>query len=233
EPVAKELMDRYFCVLPTSTVYCPGQKYKSREDEIRQIESFLKKSGVTRLSLVVASSLGADLALSFLSKSKIPAEHVFFDGGQFAQIDKSTRRIMTPFLYLAIKSLYLSKGGTLKKIMWCDDERIKPYFISAGKALTYANMRRQLSDSLENKPFPPLPEDLQKHMFFEFGSIEEHFKYRKNVMKTYPFASFPIFENFNHMQFQIRDPKGFSKMLVSVIEKDEIPALPFLRSENK
>jgi len=233
EPVAKKLMDRYFCILPTSTVYCPGQKYKSKDDEIRQIETFLKSCGVTRLALVVASSLGADLALSFLSKSKVPADHVFFDGGQFAQIEKGTRRIMTPFLYLAIKSLYLSKGGTLKKIMWCDDESIKPYFIAAGKALSYANMRRQLADNLENKPFPPLSEELQKHMFFEFGSIEEHFKYRENVMKAYPFGSFPIFENFNHMQYQIRDPKGFSKMLISVIEKNEIPALPFLRSENQ
>ena len=52
------------------------------------------------------------------------------------------------------KCLYWSKGGTLKKIMWCDDEAIKPYFIAAGKALTYGNMRRQMADSLENKPFP-------------------------------------------------------------------------------
>ena len=26
EPVAKLLQDRYFCILPTSTVYCRGQK---------------------------------------------------------------------------------------------------------------------------------------------------------------------------------------------------------------
>ena len=50
---------------------------------------------------------------------------------------------MTPFLYLAIKSLYWSKGKTFKKIMWCDDDAIKPHFIAAGKALTYGNLRRQ------------------------------------------------------------------------------------------
>ena len=27
EPVANYLQDRYFCILPTSTVYCKGQKY--------------------------------------------------------------------------------------------------------------------------------------------------------------------------------------------------------------
>ena len=68
---------------------------------------------------------------------------------------------MTPFLYIAIKSLYWTKGGTLKKIMWCDDETIKQYFIAAGKALQYGNLRRQLAESLENKPFPPLNEALQ------------------------------------------------------------------------
>ena len=61
--------------------------------------------------------------------------------------------------------------------MWCDDDKIKPYFIEAGKNLTYGNLRRQLADSLEDKPFPELSEELQKHTFWEFGSIEEHFKY--------------------------------------------------------
>lgn len=61
--------------------------------------------------------------------------------------------------------------------VWCDDDAIKPYFIAAGKALKYGNLRRQLSDSLENKPFPSLPEELQKNTYFEFGSIEDHFKY--------------------------------------------------------
>ena len=90
-------------------------------------------------------------AMAFLTQTKLPVEHAFFDGGQFAQIGKGTRRIMTPFLYFAIKSLYWSKGGTLKKILWCDDDSIKSYFIDAGKNLTYTNLRRQILDSLEDK----------------------------------------------------------------------------------
>ena len=132
KPVANHLQDRYFCILPTSTVYCAGQNYVSKADEIRQVESFLEEQGVKSLAAVVASSIGADLAAAFLAQTKLPVEHAFFDGGQFAQIGKGTRRIMTPFLYLAIKSLYWSKGATLKKIMWCDDDSIKPYFIAAG-----------------------------------------------------------------------------------------------------
>ena len=36
EPIARYLQDRYFCILPTSTVYCEGQKYVSKLDEKRQ-----------------------------------------------------------------------------------------------------------------------------------------------------------------------------------------------------
>lgn len=232
EPVAECLCDRYFCILPTSTVYCRGQKYVSKADELRQIEEFLCHEGITGLALAFASSIGADLATAFLAATRLPVGHVFFDGGQFAQVGKGTRRIMTPFLYLAIKSLYLSKGKTLSKIMWCDDEAIKPYFIAAGRELTYGNMRRQLSDSLEDKPFPKLPEELLRHTYFEFGSIEDHFKYSAAVMKAYPAGNFPVFEGYNHMQYQIRDPRGFADMLRSVVERDTLPELPFLRGDN-
>ena len=229
EPVVNYLQDRYFCILPTSTVYCAGQKYVSKADEIRQVEDFLHRQGVEILAMVVASSIGADLAMAFLTSTKLPIGHVFFDGGQFAQIGKGTRRTMTPFLYLAIKSLYWSKGGTLKKILWCDDDSIKPYFIAAGKNLTYTDLRRQISDSLEDKAFPSLPEELQRHIYFEFGSIEDHFKYRQAVMNAYPYGNYPIFEGYEHMQYQIRDPKGFAGMLAYIAERDCMPELPFIR----
>ena len=229
EPIARCLQDRYFCILPTSTVCCEGQKYVSKLDEIRQVEDFLHRQGVETLAMVAASSIGADLAMAFLTQTKLPVEHAFFDGGQFAKIGKGTRRIMTPFLYFAIKSLYWSKGGTLKKILWCDDDSIKPYFIAAGENLTYTNLRRQISDSLEDKPFPPLPEKLQEHTYFEFGSKEEHFKYRQAVMEAYSCGHYPVFEGYDHMQYQIRDPKGFAEMLAHIAERDCMPELPFIR----
>ena len=87
--------------------------------------------------------------------------------------------------------------------------------------MTYGNMRRQLADSLEDKPFPALSEELQRRTVFEFGSIEDHLKYREAVMRAYPYGQYPVFEGCNHMQCQIRNPKGFAEMLESVIEKGE------------
>lgn len=66
--------------------------------------------------------------------------------------------------------------------------------------------------------------------FAQIGSAEEHFKYRNAVMEAYPCAHFPVFEGFNHMQYQIRDAKSFAEMLSSIIERDTLPALPFLKN---
>ena len=60
EPIARYLQDRYFCILPTSTVYCEGQKYVSKADEIRQVEDFLHRQGVERLAMVVNLGCGLD-----------------------------------------------------------------------------------------------------------------------------------------------------------------------------
>ncbi len=227
-PICQYLKEKYYCILPTSTVYCEKQKYKSKQDEIRQVEEFLDKEGIQTICMIVASSIGADLAVAYLSKTERKVEHVFIDGGQFAQINRFLRIILSPILYFAIKSLYWTKGNSLKKILWCDDEAIKPYFIMAGKNLRYRNLRRQLKDSLVKKPFPVLSEQIQKITYFEFGSIEDHFKYRDAVKKAYPKGNYPIFEGYNHMQFQIKDPKGFAHMLLSIIEENRLPPLPFI-----
>ena len=203
-PIAEKLSDKYYCVMPTSTVYCSNQKYLGKSDEIQQIKRFLSDHGIKEIELVVASSIGADLAMVFLTDTKIPVKHIFFDGGQFAQIGKITRRIMVPFLYVAMKSLYWTNGKTLKKIMWCDDDNIKPYFVEAGKNLSYTNLRKQMDDSLE-----------------------DNFKYRNAVMQAYKYGNFPVFEGLNHMEYQIRYPDGFARMLEMIIKTDQLPELTF------
>lgn len=47
-------------------------------------------------------------------------------------------------------------------------------------------------------------------------------------MQTYKYGNFPVFDGFNHMQYQIRDPEGFAKMLEYIIETGKLPELPFV-----
>ncbi len=49
----------------------------AKADEVRQVEEYLKSQGVEYLELVVASSIGADLAMAFLIGTKLPIGHIF------------------------------------------------------------------------------------------------------------------------------------------------------------
>ena len=42
-------------------------------------------------------------------------------------------------------------------------------------------------------------------------------------MQTYINGNFPVFEGFNHMQYQIREPEGFARMLETIIETGRLP----------
>ena len=45
-PVAEKMKEKYYCIMPTSTVYCSGQRYQSKRDEIQQIVRFLENHGM-------------------------------------------------------------------------------------------------------------------------------------------------------------------------------------------
>ena len=46
-------------------------------------------------------------------------------------------------------------------------------------------------------------------------------------MQTYIHGNFPVFEGFNHMQYQIQNPEGFARMMETIIEIDRLPELTF------
>ena len=87
-PVAETMAEKYYCIMPTSTVYCPGQRYHSKRDEIQQVVRFLEKHGIKEIELVVASSIGADLAMAFLTEAKIPVKHVFLMVGSLHRLER-------------------------------------------------------------------------------------------------------------------------------------------------
>ena len=46
------------------------------------------------------------------------------------------------------------------------------------------------------------------------------------MKKAYSYGRYPVFPGYDHMQYQIRDPKGFAAMLRSVIENDTLGDAP-------
>ena len=87
-PIAEKMKEKYYCIMPTSTVYCFGQRYQSKRDEVQQVALFLEKHGIKEIELVVASSIGADLAMAFLTEIKIPGKHFFLMAGSLRRLER-------------------------------------------------------------------------------------------------------------------------------------------------
>lgn len=65
KPVAEYLKEKFYCILPTASVYCEGQKYISKKDEVRQVEEFLHNQNINVLSLLLHRQLEQTLQLHF------------------------------------------------------------------------------------------------------------------------------------------------------------------------
>jgi len=220
--IAHYLINDFFLIMPTSTAFCAHKVYISKKREIEEIEAFLASHAICKIELIVASSQGCDLALSFILKSTIPLHHIFFDGGQFAQINKFQRLFLTPIMYYTIRNSYKSGGKFLPEIMDYEYEEAKPFFIQAGKNLDYRSLKHLIKDSFIHTGLPSLPVKTQKKIIFCFGSQENHIKYRNTVMAQYPYSSFPVFTKWKHLEFQAKDPKGFAQLLSSLIKQGNL-----------
>ena len=51
-------------------------------------------------------------------------------------------------------------------------------------------------------------------------------------IRDIPCGHYPVFEGDDHMQYQIRDPKGLAEMLAHIAERDCMPELPFIRNSS-
>lgn len=50
--------------------------------------TFLKEQGIREIELVVASSIGADLAMAFLTNTQIPVKQSFLTAGSLHRLER-------------------------------------------------------------------------------------------------------------------------------------------------
>ncbi len=48
-------------------------------------------------------------------------------------------------------------------------------------------------------------------------------------MESYQNANFPVFDGYNHAQYQMQDPNGFAEILKTIIETNNMPYLTFMK----
>ena len=57
-PIADKMAGKFYCIMPTSTVYCSGQRYCSKRDEVQQMVTFRSLMDLTICSIRSATRKG-------------------------------------------------------------------------------------------------------------------------------------------------------------------------------
>lgn len=79
------LKDRYFLVVPTLDGYHPAERseYPGADEELEQIEAFLRERQIRELEVATGSSLGAMLAWRLWQREHIPIRRLILDSPSF------------------------------------------------------------------------------------------------------------------------------------------------------
>ena len=77
-PVADKLAENSIVLCQPQQCIAPDRGTAKKRDEVQQVVRFLEKQEIKEIELVVASSIGADLAIAFVTNAKIPVKHIFF-----------------------------------------------------------------------------------------------------------------------------------------------------------
>lgn len=226
ERFAQYLQDEYFIIMPTLSMFCAGEVYKSKQDEIAQLNTALDELGVGDIELLASFSIGADFAMEFLRSTKRNVARAFFDGPQLTKVPALVRRAMAPLLFKELDNIAKTNGASITKIFWCDDPAIQPYFVRACANVDRKSIDNAMKDLL-TQGLPKFTPQQQVRMVFEFGELEEHMKCRPQLMKRYPSAQFPVFKGMNHMELTIRDPELLASTLREFMQTGVFPQLPF------
>ncbi len=226
ERFARYLQDTHFIVNPTLSMFCPGESYQSKQDEIAQLNAWLDAHSIGDIELLCSFSIGADFALEFLRSTTRKVAHSFFDGPQLTKVPKLARRAMATLLFKELDNIAKTNGASITKIFWCDDPAIQPYFVRACANVDRTSINNAMKDLLA-QDLPKLSPQLQQTLVFEFGEVEEHVTCRPKLMQRYPSAQFPVFKGMNHMELTIKDPQLLAESLRTLMNTGVFPRLPF------
>lgn len=226
ERFARYLQDTHFIIMPTLSMFCAGEVYQSKQDEIAQLNAWLDAHNIGNIELLCSFSIGADFALEFLRSTTRNVAHSFFDGPQLTKVPKLARRAMAPLLFKELENIAKTDGASITKIFWCDDPSIQPYFVRACANIDRTSINNAMKDLLM-QDLPKFSPQQQQRIVFEFGQAEEHMACRPKLMQRYPSAQFPVFKDMNHMELTIKDPQLLAKSLRTLMETGAFPRLPF------
>ena len=226
------LAAEYYVISPTLDGHGnDGSELDSAQDEAAKITAYLKENGITTLSLLQGSSMGAEVALAVreeCGRCGISVGHCVFDGGPFFDFTPVKRFFMTLVFKRLIKLLdgdpdvvyeRLRKNRFVKFIARDKLEDFRPVLTSIAKKRRKFTDRtvRGMVKTCYNCILPRFTKEEQRSFLFFFSVDEPARQSAPRLKKAYPFASYRCIRGYAHCGLQFKKPRRYAEFLKSII----------------
>lgn len=195
--------------------------YQSAESEAASLYFFLKDRNRTRIALLYGASMGAVTALELLKYDDLKIDNIYLDGAPIARQSWIMRRIFAPVLLR--QKIVFAKGNytDVKEFLdrWGRD--ITEHMSSCFERFSSKTIRCISKDCVRGIS-PVIPEDLQRHMYLEWGSRELYAKSSpKKVKKCWPFAHICVRKGYNHCEYMMKENENYISFIERILHPQE------------
>lgn len=205
------LKSRFFLVVPTLDGYDPAEEteYPGANEELGQIEAFLRDKGIRELADAAGSSLGAMLAWRLWQRGHIPIRRLILDSPSFGWDSATAMENAEVFWQLAqtvraapeVVSIFEEHYGEFGSIMR-----------DSCAAVSENTIRR----SCETCFGPQLPEQIRTggtKILLVYGEDDPNYQEKGKVLAGRTNVSLVVKPGYGHCGFLMNSPLEFANML--------------------
>ena len=214
EMVYSVMKEDYYVIAPTyNGHYKDSKDFTTRQGEAKEIADYLQNENITSVRMIYGQSMGSEIGIELmrqLSENNIGIDSAFFDGAPCIKLSRLYKAFMR-FKFNTLINMFKGKTldeamniGLVKEFSNGNPEALKPMIEPILEIAPYLS-KNSLKNEVEccyTFDFPTFSEEMQKNMYFFYGSEEKAYKTCYHlVRKAYPKANFRVAENYGHVTY--------------------------------
>lgn len=229
EYLYSELSDDFQIISITyNGLYKESVDFTTREKEAKCIADYIVKENISTIRMIYGQSMGSEVGAELMSQllaRGVKVENAFFDGAPMVKLSKIYKAFMlfkfSSMIKLAsrknvdevmnmrfIRQLGGSKTNALSSMLE-DMAKVIPY-------ISKQTIKNQV-ECCYTFDFPEFSVDMQKKMYFLYGTEEKAYKAcYKGVKKAYPDANYILIKEHGHLTYSVENTDEYIKMLKEI-----------------
>ncbi len=213
EALEPHLEGEYCVITPDQGGHGRSGHYVSLDDELGTLKSYLNDKGYKDIRLLYGASMGVTAAYELLKDPGFHFDRIWFDGAVFSEKPPSGMDIIKPLMRVILKFYDIFPGtitgSFVKHYGPFFGEKMKKNFLQ----LTDEDVVRIFTAISECRMIE-LPEETQKNMHLEWGSLDSGYKSSKPAVEKFmPDAQIVIREGYGHCTYMAMNTAEYVREL--------------------